>query len=50
VKTFALYHHDPLHDDNFVDGMIQEAKQLVTLYGGKTECVGAKEGTEFQIP
>ena len=50
VKTFALFHHDPLHDDSFVDGMVQEAKQLVTLFGGKIECIGAKEGAEIQIP
>jgi phosphoribosyl 1,2-cyclic phosphodiesterase len=50
VKTFALFHHDPLHDDDFVDGMIKEAKQLVKLYGGSMECVGAQEGAEIQIP
>jgi phosphoribosyl 1,2-cyclic phosphodiesterase len=50
VKKFALFHHDPLHDDNFVDGMVKEAAHLVTLFGGTTECVGAIEGTEIQIP
>jgi phosphoribosyl 1,2-cyclic phosphodiesterase len=50
VKTFALFHHDPLHNDDFVDGMVKEAKELVALYGGRTECVGAKEGGEIQIP
>jgi phosphoribosyl 1,2-cyclic phosphodiesterase len=50
VKSFALYHHDPLHDDDFVDGMVQDARQLIKLFGGTTECVGAKEGTEIHIP
>lgn len=50
VRTFTLFHHYPLHDDNFVDGMLAEAKQLVELYGGKTECIGAMEGSEVVIP
>jgi phosphoribosyl 1,2-cyclic phosphodiesterase len=50
VKKFALFHHDPLHDDNFVDGMVREAKQLVKHFGGSTECVGAQEGLEIVIP
>lgn len=50
VKTLALFHHDPLHDDDFVDGMIRDAKQLVELFGGKTDCIGAKEGLEIVLP
>ena len=50
VKKFALFHHDPVHDDNFVDGMVQEAKQLTGLYNGTTECVGAREGLEIVVP
>jgi hypothetical protein len=30
--------------------MVKEARHLVTLFGGKTECIGAKEGAEIQIP
>ncbi|MBF8295054.1 MAG: Lactamase protein [Bacteroidetes bacterium] len=50
VKKFALFHHDPMHDDDFVDGMVQEAKQLTGLYNGTTECVGAREGLEIVVP
>lgn len=50
VKKFALFHHDPVHDDDFVDGMVQEAKQLTVLYNGTTECVGAREGLEIVVP
>jgi phosphoribosyl 1,2-cyclic phosphodiesterase len=50
VKKFALFHHDPMHDDDFVDGMVQEAKQLMGLYNGTTECVGAREGLEIVVP
>ena len=50
VKKFAIFHHDPSHDDDFVDGMVQEAKQLTGLYNGTTECVGAREGLEIVVP
>jgi phosphoribosyl 1,2-cyclic phosphodiesterase len=49
VKQFAMFHHDPQHDDKFVDQMVQEAKKLVAYYGGKTECFGAQEGMEITI-
>ncbi|MEK6757327.1 MAG: MBL fold metallo-hydrolase [Bacteroidota bacterium] len=50
VKKLVLFHHDPLHDDKFVDKMIQDAKQLLAFYGSKIECVGAHEGMEIIIP
>ncbi len=50
VKKLALYHHDPLHDDAFVDAMVQEAAQLAKHYNGTTECIGAREGLELTIP
>lgn len=50
VKRLALFHHDPQHDDKFVDQMVQHAKELVATYGGKTECLGASEGMELKVP
>ncbi len=50
VKKFALFHHDPLHDDDFVDGMVKEAGHLTQLFNGKIECIGAREGMELTIP
>jgi phosphoribosyl 1,2-cyclic phosphodiesterase len=50
VKTFALFHHDPMHDDKFVDQMIHDAKQQTAVLNGKTECIGAREGLEIIIP
>jgi len=47
VKKLALFHHDPLHDDQFIDRMIEDAKQLVGMYAGQTECIGAREGMEI---
>lgn len=50
IKKFALFHHDPQHDDDFVDGMVHDAKNLVAHFKGTTECFGAKEGLELVIP
>lgn len=44
-----LSHLDPLHHDAFVDEMFQHAKELVTHYGGRTECYGAQEGMEIVL-
>ena len=49
VKTLALFHHDPMHDDDFVDGMVKEAVHLVEHFKGTTKCVGAHEGLEIEI-
>lgn len=50
VKQLALFHHDPLHDDEFVDQMVQHANDLITTFNGTTRCIGAKEGLEIIIP
>jgi len=49
VKTLALFHHDPQHDDKFVDGMVRDANHLVEHFEGKTKCIGAHEGLEVAI-
>lgn len=50
VKKLALFHHDPQHDDDFVDGMVLEAKNITAHFKGTTECIGAKEGLEIVVP
>jgi phosphoribosyl 1,2-cyclic phosphodiesterase len=50
AKKLALFHHDPMHDDKFVDQMVKEASHLVGLFNGKTECCGAAEGLELVVP
>ena len=47
VGQLALFHHDPMHDDAFIDGMVNEASALVKNYQGATRCIGAKEGMEL---
>jgi ribonuclease BN (tRNA processing enzyme) len=50
VKTLALFHHDPMHNDDFVDAMVRDANTLVEHFKGKTKCIGAYDGLELVIP
>ena len=49
VKTLVLFHHDPLHDDAFVDSMIEAAKKLSWQEGSNMNILGAQEGMELSL-
>ncbi len=49
VKSLVLFHHDPMHDDDFVDRMVNEAQELIKNFQGSTSCIGAKEGMELVL-
>lgn len=44
VKTLVIYHHDPLHDDNYLDEMGRQAKER---FSG---AIMAREGMSLYIP
>jgi phosphoribosyl 1,2-cyclic phosphodiesterase len=44
VKHLVLFHHDPDHDDFFVDGLVEKARQEFPRVSG------ASEGMEIQLP
>jgi phosphoribosyl 1,2-cyclic phosphodiesterase len=44
VKRLLLFHHDPDHDDNFVDGLVIRARDVFPNSGGATE------GMEIFLP
>lgn len=46
VRTLALYHHDPAHDDDQLDQLLAEAKQRA---GGRLEVIAAREGLTLHI-
>jgi len=50
AKRLALFHHDPMHTDVFLDRMVGQAKELVKLYGGKTKCFASREGQSVILP
>jgi len=49
VNTLVLFHHDPLHDDVFVDGMIDAARKISWQAGSNMKIIGAQEGLEIPL-
>src|SRR5205807_6488319 len=49
VGKLVLFHHDPSHDDEMIDRMVEHARSLV-LKSGKTLTIdGAREGAEILL-
>ena len=46
VKRVLLFHHDPSHDDDMIDRMVEQARELVRKSGKATVIEGAREGAE----
>ncbi len=44
TRHLVLFHHDPDHEDTFVDGLVQKAQRLFP------NVVGAAEGMEISLP
>ncbi len=49
VKRLAIYHHDPAHDDTFVDSMVDQVRSLLKEKGATTEVFGAREGMQVDL-
>jgi len=49
VKRLALFHHDPDHDDEFIDGMLRSAEQKLGELRAETSCTAAQEGGEIVL-
>jgi len=49
VQTLLLFHHDPGHDDDMVDTMVQSAREQATKSGKPLEVTAAKEGSEILL-
>ncbi len=50
VKTVLLFHHDPSHDDEKIDEMVEHARDLVRKSGKTMAIEGAREGAEILLP
>jgi len=46
VKRVLLFHHDPSHDDDMIDRMVEQARELVRKSGKATVIEAAREGAE----
>jgi len=49
VQQLYLFHHDPTHDDAFIDGMLEHAQTLVRQSGLPLKVEAAAEGCEISI-
>jgi phosphoribosyl 1,2-cyclic phosphodiesterase len=49
VKRLALFHHDPMHVDRVVDGIVRRARLRAAAYGSAMEVFGAAEGLTVAV-
>jgi phosphoribosyl 1,2-cyclic phosphodiesterase len=49
VAKLLLFHHDPNHDDQMIDRMVEHARALVAKSGKPLEVEAAREGAEILL-
>lgn len=49
VRRLVIFHHEPMHADEFMDGMMEECGRLVRTNNHAFECFAAKEGDVIEI-
>src|SRR2546430_2641596 len=49
VKRVLLFHHDPSHDDDMIDRMVEQARELVSKSGKAMANEGGREGAEILL-
>jgi hypothetical protein len=49
VKRVLLFHHDPSHDDDMIDRMLEQARDLIRKSGKTMMIEGAREGAEILL-
>ena len=49
VSKLLLFHHDPNHDDEMIDKMVERARALVAESGKPLEVEAAREGAEILL-
>lgn len=49
VKSCALFHHDPLHNDTKVQQIVKEGRKRIQARGAELQLFGAREGLELKI-
>src|SRR5436309_15770900 len=49
VKSVLLFHHDPNHDDDMIDRMLEQARELVRKSGKSMVIEEAREGAEIVL-
>src|SRR5213078_5222883 len=49
VKRVLLFHHDPSHDDDMIDRILEQARELVSKSGKAMVIEEAREGAEIVL-
>jgi ribonuclease BN (tRNA processing enzyme) len=49
VKQLVLFHYDPTYSDEFIDGIVKDAKKLLKSKNGTVQCIPAKEGLKIKV-
>ena len=49
IRKLILFHHDPTHDDQMIDKMVQTARKLAAKGKNDLEVEGAREGAEIVL-
>lgn len=49
VQRLCVFHHDPTHDDDFMDRQVEEMRAKVAEQGWTFECEAAQEGAVIEI-
>ena len=49
VRKLILFHHDPNHDDDVIDKMVEQAHTLVAKSGKSLDLEAAREGAEYLV-
>src|SRR4029453_19294850 len=49
VQKLLVFHHDPNHDDEMVDTMVESARELAMKSASHLEVAGAQQGTEILL-
>jgi hypothetical protein len=49
VGKLLLFHHDPNHEDQMIDKMVEHARALVAKSGKPLEVEAAREGAEILL-
>jgi len=49
AKRLVLYHHDPMHDDNFIDQVVASSRAYIDQQGMAVACAAAADLQQFWI-
>ena len=49
VPRLGLFHHDPGHDDNMIDSMVFQSRNIIHEADASVECFGAREGETLEV-